>query len=60
MGGYEETMTANLFAENLFSQVEDVWLWPATINDGFDYYEYILVYGDDYMFLKSSLRGWRN
>ena len=26
MDGYEETMTANLIAEYLFSQVEDVWL----------------------------------
>ena len=60
MDGHEETMTANLIAEYLISQVEDVWLWPATTRDGFDYYEYILVYGVDYMFLKSSFRGSRN
>ena len=60
MDVYGETMTANLIAGYLFSQVKDVWLWPATTKDGFDYYEYILVYVDDYMFLKSSLRGWRN
>ena len=60
MDGYEETMTVNLIAEYLFSQVEDVWLWPATTKDGFGHYEYILVYVDDYMFLKISLRGWRN
>ena len=26
---------------------QDVWLQPATTKDGFDYYEYILVYVDD-------------
>ena len=25
---------------------QDLWLWPATTKDGFDYYEYILVYVD--------------
>ena len=39
---------------------QDVWLCPATSKDTFEYFEYIFVCVDDYMFLKSSLRGWRN
>ena len=30
-----------------FQADQDVWLRPATTKDGFDYYEYILVYVDD-------------
>ena len=26
---------------------QDVWLHPATTEDGYEYYEYILVYVDD-------------
>ena len=26
---------------------QDVWLRPATTEDGYDYYQYILVYVDD-------------
>jgi hypothetical protein len=30
----------------------DVWMRPVTRSDGFEYYEYVLIYSDDLLKLK--------
>ena len=34
---------------------QDVWLRPATTEDGYEYYEYILVYVDDLLHVSHNL-----